>query len=114
MLVADGGELGCAARVCAALPLRDGDEVHGYLVLAFERALSRSVERNDRGGARPLVKVYTRKELRQLFDGFEDVEVLQRQLVRDEVPAVARWIPMTLLERLMGWNLIVKGRKPAR
>ena len=49
VLVADGGELGCAARVCAALPLRDGDEVHGYLVLAFERALSRSVERALRG-----------------------------------------------------------------
>jgi putative nucleotidyltransferase with HDIG domain len=49
VLVADGGELGCAARVCAALPLRDGDEVHGYLVLAFERVLSRSVERALRG-----------------------------------------------------------------
>jgi glycosyltransferase involved in cell wall biosynthesis/ubiquinone/menaquinone biosynthesis C-methylase UbiE len=76
--------------------------------------LSRSVERNDRGGAKPLVKVYTRRELRQLFGQFEDVEILQRQLVRDEVPSVLRLVPLRALERLMGWNLIVKARKPAR
>jgi len=76
--------------------------------------LSRSVERNDRGGARPLVKVYTRRELRRLFSDFEDISIAQRQLVGEEVPRILRWVPIALLERVAGWNLIVKARKPAR
>jgi hypothetical protein len=76
--------------------------------------LSRSVERNDRGGARPLVKVYTRGELRKLFNAFDDVSILQRQLVREEIPLLLRWMPIRLLERVAGWNLVVKARKPLR
>ncbi len=76
--------------------------------------LSRSVERSDRGGARPLVKVYTRRELRRLFSAFEDISIVQRQLVGEEVPPQLRWVPIPLLERLAGWNLIIKARKPAR
>ena len=76
--------------------------------------LSRSVERNDRGGARPLVKVYTRRELRRLFGDFENISIVQRQLVGEEVPRLLRWVPIALLERVAGWNLIIKARKPAR
>jgi len=76
--------------------------------------LSRSVERSDRGGARPLVKVYTRRELRRLFRDFDDILIVQRQLVGEEVPRLLRWVPIALLERVAGWNLIIKARKPAR
>jgi ubiquinone/menaquinone biosynthesis C-methylase UbiE len=75
--------------------------------------MSRSVERSDQAGARPLVKVYTRKRLRRLFDGFEDIEIVQRQMVPAEVPRFLSWIPLPRLGALMGWNLVIKARKPA-
>ena len=34
-------------------------------------------------------------------------------MVRDEVPRFLARVPVSLLGKLMGWNLIVKGRKPA-
>ena len=74
--------------------------------------MSRSVERSDQAGARPLVKVYTRKRLRRLFEGFEDVEIVQRQMVSAEVPRLLTWVPLPTLGAVMGWNLIIKARKP--
>ncbi len=73
--------------------------------------MSRYVEisQND---ARPLVKVYTAARLRQLFDGFERRAVYKRQLMASEVPAACAWLPLDLLSRLMGWNVIIKARKP--
>jgi ubiquinone/menaquinone biosynthesis C-methylase UbiE len=73
--------------------------------------MSRSVERSDNAGARPLVKVYTKQRLRRLFEGFTDIEVVQRQMVAAEVPRLLTWIPLPALGRMMGWNLIVKARK---
>jgi ubiquinone/menaquinone biosynthesis C-methylase UbiE len=65
--------------------------------------------------SRPLVKVYTARRLRSLFEGFEDRKVLKRQLRRDEFPyAIRKWVPLGLVEPLLGWNLIIKARKPAR
>lgn len=74
--------------------------------------MSRSVEltAND---ARPLVKVYTRARLRDIFAGFERITIVQRQLMREELPARLRWLPLSLAGRLMGWNLIVKAHKPS-
>ena len=73
--------------------------------------MSRYVEisQND---ARPLVKVYTAARLKQLFDGFESRTVYKRQLMASEVPAACAWLPLDLLSRLMGWNVIIKARKP--
>ena len=76
--------------------------------------MSFAVERSDNAAARPLVKVYTKPRLRALFDGFTDIQIQQRQMVPDEVPrllARAR-VPISLLGQLMGWNLIIKVRKP--
>jgi ubiquinone/menaquinone biosynthesis C-methylase UbiE len=74
--------------------------------------MSRSVEmtKND---ARPLVKVYTARRLRAMFSRFTDVEIVKRQLTAPELPSFARWVPLDLAGRLVGWNLIVKARKPA-
>jgi hypothetical protein len=75
--------------------------------------MSRSVERSDHAAARPLVKVYTKQRLRRLFDGFTDIQIVQRQMVAAEVPRLLSWVPLPALGRMMGWNLIVKARKPA-
>jgi len=75
--------------------------------------MSRSVERSDNAAARPLVKVYTKKRLMKLFDGFADVEIVQRQMVPAEVPRLLTWVPLPTLGKVMGWNLVIKARKPA-
>jgi SAM-dependent methyltransferase len=73
--------------------------------------MSRSVEMtaND---ARPLVKVYTKRRLRQLFHRFMDITIVQRQLTAPELPSLARWIPLSVAGRVVGWNLILKATKP--
>jgi SAM-dependent methyltransferase len=72
--------------------------------------MSRTVERSDASGARPLVKVYTEPRLRGLFAAFEVETVVQRQLTptrwMKRIPGLANWI-----ERVAGWNLIIKARK---
>jgi ubiquinone/menaquinone biosynthesis C-methylase UbiE len=80
---------------------------------SMSEIMSRTVERNDNAAAHPLVKVYTRERLRDLFSDFTDIEVVQRQVARDEVPGTVRWLPAGILDGWMGWNLIVKARKPA-
>jgi glycosyltransferase involved in cell wall biosynthesis/ubiquinone/menaquinone biosynthesis C-methylase UbiE len=74
--------------------------------------MSRTVERTG-NDARPLVKVYTRARLRALFGAFEDVRIVQRQISPELVPRRLRRL-LPLVERLAGWNLILKARKPAR
>jgi len=72
--------------------------------------MSRVVERtaND---ARPLVKVYTRRRLHELFGRFVDRRIVQRQMEAYELPAsLTRLLP--LAERTLGWNLVIKARKP--
>lgn len=73
--------------------------------------MSRGVEltAND---ARPLVKVYTRRRLRQLFAGFDDICIVQRQLTRPELVGPLRVLPADAAGRLFGWNLVLKARRP--
>lgn len=73
--------------------------------------MSESVEISEYG-QRPLVKVYTRRRARELMEGFAEVEILQRQMLPNERPRVLRWLPTSVLERVAGWNLIVKAEKP--
>ena len=72
--------------------------------------MSRHVEimEND---ARPLVKVYTKQRLRKLFARFGRASIVQRQMVAAEVPRLLAWIPLPLLGKMMGWNLIIKAYK---
>ena len=72
--------------------------------------LSRSVERTD-NDAQPLVKVYTRPAARHLFRDFTDISVVQRQMEAWELPRPLRRY-LTTVERVAGWNLIIKARKP--
>jgi glycosyltransferase involved in cell wall biosynthesis/SAM-dependent methyltransferase len=79
--------------------------------ISMGEIMSRHVERGPEG-TRPLVKVYSRRRLEKLFDGFTDVETVQRQLMPEERPRRLRWVSSDWLGRVSGWNLILKARKP--
>jgi ubiquinone/menaquinone biosynthesis C-methylase UbiE len=74
--------------------------------------MSRAVERSDNASARPLVKVYTKPRLRSLFEGFDQIAIVQRQMVKAEVPRLLTRVPLARLGAFMGWNLVIKARKP--
>jgi ubiquinone/menaquinone biosynthesis C-methylase UbiE len=74
--------------------------------------MSRTVERTG-NEARPLVKVYTKPRLRRLFHDFASIHIVQRQISPEIVPRRLRWF-LPLIERMAGWNLIIKARKPQR
>ena len=80
--------------------------------LSMGEIMSRHAELSE-SGARPLVKVYTKRKLMQLFRNFSDAEILQRQMTAGEVPALLRKVmSVETAGRLMGWNLVIKARKP--
>ena len=72
--------------------------------------MSRHVELSTTD-ARPLVKVYSARRLRKMFAEFHSLDIVKRQMVAAERPNVLRWVPVELLSRVAGWNLIVKARK---
>lgn len=55
---------------------------------------------------------YSARRLRQLFARFVEYRVYKRHLRRTEVPRLWRWLPLPLLERLVGRALVFKGFKP--
>ncbi len=73
--------------------------------------MSRHVELSQ-SDARPLVKVYTRSRIGRHFDKFENIRVIKRQMTPEELPAKLKWIPVGIAGRIMGWNLVVKAKKP--
>ncbi len=73
--------------------------------------MSRHVELSETG-AKPLVKVYTKKRIEKMFSTFKNISVIKRQLIRAELPPYTSWLPLPLLGRIMGWNLILKAEKP--
>ena len=73
--------------------------------------MSRSVEISETG-ARPLVKVYSAAKLKAMFSSFRDVSIYRRQLMKHEPPHSLKWLPVSLLQRFIGWNLIVKATNP--
>lgn len=86
--------------------LRSGD----LATRSMADIMSQTVERTG-NDARPLVKVYTQPRLRALFGGFTDIQIVQRQISPELVPRrLRRFLPV--VERLAGWNLIIKARKP--
>ncbi len=74
--------------------------------------MSRTVERSDNAAAHPLVKAYTRERLRNLFDGFTNISIVQRQLEARAVPRSLRFLSSNAVGAAMGWNLIIKAQKP--
>ena len=92
---------------------------HGVLGAEFLRGrstqeiMSRVIEYSDHGG-RPLVKVYSRRQARELFKLFKDVTVEVEQLRRAELRFLAPLVSESMLDRLrkqIGWNVIVTAVK---
>ena len=78
-----------------------------------EEIMSRVIEFSDHD-ARPLVKVYSRKQARALFSQFSDVKIDVEQLTREELRFVAPLVSETRLENLgrrIGWNVIITANK---
>lgn len=55
---------------------------------------------------------FTTAEVRSAFAAFADVKVYKRHLRRSELPYLWRWMPLPVLERVMGRFLVVKAFKP--
>jgi len=78
--------------------------------LSIGEIMSRSVEITTTD-ARPLVKVYRASVLREMFSEFSHVKVSKYQLTGPERPSKLSWVPVSVLGRVMGWNLVVKADK---
>ena len=75
--------------------------------------LSRYVEVNE-GEGRPLVKVYSRRQARELFSMFSHVQTQVRQLTKGDFYLIGRLLPQRIIEVLgrgIGWNVIISARK---
>lgn len=78
-----------------------------------EEIMSRVIEFSDHD-ARPLVKVYSRAQTRELFSMFREVVIDVEQLTRSELRFLSPLISEKLFERLrkrIGWNVIVTATK---
>ena len=91
----------------------------GVLKLEFfrgrsaEEIMSRVIEFSDHD-ARPLVKVYSRKQVRELFAMFKDVRVDVEQLMRNELRFFSPLVSEGMFDKLrkrIGWNVIVTAKK---
>ena len=78
-----------------------------------EEIMSRVIEFSEHE-ARPLVKVYSRNEARELFKDFSEVGIEVEQLTRAELRFLSPLISEGLFSRLckaIGWNVIITARK---
>lgn len=74
------------------------------------KIMSLNVEISE-NNAEPLVKVYSKRKLKSLFVDFSSIKIMQRQLMPNEVPSMLKWLPASFLQRVIGWNYIVKAKK---
>ncbi|MBD2127309.1 methyltransferase domain-containing protein [Microcoleus sp. ZQ-A2] len=86
----------------------------GELVdVSMGEIMSRHVEISE-NNAKPLVKVYTKKRLKNMFREFVNIEIVQRQITAPELPIPLRWLPLDLAGKLVGWNLVIKANTPEK
>jgi len=78
-----------------------------------EEIMSRYVEYSEHE-ARPLVKVYSRRQARSLFAPFREVKIEVEQMIREELRAFQSLVSEKAFDRLRrsaGWNVIITARK---
>ncbi len=78
-----------------------------------EEIMSRVVEFSDHD-ARPLVKVYSRRQARELFQPFSEVKMEVEQLLREELRFLAPLVSERWFEGLaqrIGWNVVITATK---
>lgn len=75
--------------------------------------MSRYVEYSEHE-ARPLVKVYSRRQARRLFEPFREVGAEVEQMIREELKFLRPLVPEKMFRRLRrsaGWNVIITAKK---
>jgi hypothetical protein len=78
-----------------------------------EEIMSRYVEYSS-AEARPLVKVYSRRQALSLFEPFREVETEVEQMIREELRFLRPLVSEKMFNRLRrsaGWNVIISARK---
>ena len=55
---------------------------------------------------------FSARQLRRLFGRFVEHRIHKRHLCRSDIPHLWRWMPRSVLERLMGRALVLKAFKP--
>jgi ubiquinone/menaquinone biosynthesis C-methylase UbiE len=78
-----------------------------------EAIMSRYVEYSEHG-ARPLVKVYSRRQARKLFEPFSEVKTEVEQMIHEELRFLRPLVSEKMFRRLResaGWNVIITARK---
>ena len=87
---------------------------------SMTNVLSSTVGTGSRHSARPLVRVYSPREVRQMLGvaGFDSIEVFKRHFRPGDVPLTGRVpLPQSLVGALGksgGWYVIGRGRKPVK
>jgi SAM-dependent methyltransferase len=94
-------------KVLAVAPAYYDVDFWSRLFMPWERWFS---ARRPQTNAAPLG--YSRRRLRLLFQDFSEHRIHKRHLRRKETPHLWRWVPTSLLERVMGRVLVVKAFKP--
>jgi hypothetical protein len=94
-------------KVLAVVPARYHVDFWYQLFFPWLRLLGRKIAAPRDGSVQ-----FTGRGMRRLFAQFVEHRVHKRQLRRAEVPHLWRWLPLPVLERLMGRMLIVKAFKP--
>ncbi|HJU54795.1 MAG TPA: class I SAM-dependent methyltransferase [Pyrinomonadaceae bacterium] len=78
-----------------------------------EEIMSRYVEYSEHE-ARPLVKVYSQRQARKLFEPFREVRTEVEQMIREELRFLRPLVSEKMFRRLRqsaGWNVIITARK---
>ena len=61
--------------------------------------------------ASPIVEVYSKQRLKELFKKFKNIRISKHQLLRSEIPFLLRFIPIKLMEKFFGWNYVIHAIK---
>jgi SAM-dependent methyltransferase len=78
-----------------------------------EEIMSRYVEYSEHE-ARPLVKVYSQRQARELFSPFGEVKTEVEQMIREELRFLRPLVSEKMFQRLRrsaGWNVIITAQK---
>jgi SAM-dependent methyltransferase len=94
-------------KVLAILRAKYDVEYLCYRWLPFQQLWRRHVPRATRLGA-----PFSGRGARRLFGRFVEHNICKRHLRRADVPHLWRWLPLPVLERVMGQLLIIKAFKP--
>lgn len=79
------------------------------LKMSVDELLSTSVE-FSRSRAKPLVKVYSKGECKQLFRDFSEVKIKTYHWKSDQIPKIEKFLP-TFLPSFLGWYIFIFAQR---